>query len=45
MKNLLFGWLLKGQYQISFLDSVIFVIEAIILLYIVRLKIMILGQI
>lgn len=35
MKNLLFGWLLKGHYQISFLDSIIFVIEAILLLFIV----------
>lgn len=27
MKDLLFGWLTKGQYQLSFLDSVIGIIE------------------
>ena len=27
MKELLFGWITKGQYQLSFLDSVIGTIE------------------
>lgn len=35
MKKLLFGWLLKEQYQLCFLDSVIFAIEVILLFYIV----------
>lgn len=27
MKELLFGWITKGQYQLSFLDSIIACIE------------------
>lgn len=27
MKELLFGWITKGQYQLSFLDSVVAWIE------------------
>ena len=27
MKELLFGWITKGQYQLSFLDSIIGFIE------------------
>ena len=27
MKELLFGWIIKGQYEISFLDSIIAIIE------------------
>lgn len=27
MKELLFGWITKGQYNLSFLDSVIGIIE------------------
>lgn len=35
MKELLFGWLIKGQYQLSFLDSIIFIIECIILIFLI----------
>ena len=27
MKDLLFGWITKGQYELSFLDSIIGIIE------------------
>lgn len=27
MKEILFGWITKGQYQLSFLDSVVGLIE------------------
>lgn len=27
MKKLLFGWIIKGQYNLSFLDSIIAIIE------------------
>jgi len=27
MKELLFGWITKGQYQLSFLDNIIGIIE------------------
>ncbi len=27
MKELLFGWLTKGQYEVSLLDTIIFLIE------------------
>jgi uncharacterized membrane protein YciS (DUF1049 family) len=27
MKELLFGWITKGQFQLSFLDSIIAIIE------------------
>lgn len=35
MKELFFGWLTKGQYQLSFLDSIIFIIEYIILIFLI----------
>lgn len=35
MKELFFGWLTKGQYQLSFLDSIMFIIEAIILIFLI----------
>lgn len=31
MKELFFGWITKGQYQLSFLDSMMFILEFIIL--------------
>ena len=34
MKELLFGWLTKGQYEISMLDSFIFLIEFVIVIFI-----------
>ena len=35
MKELLFGWITKGQYQLSFLDTIMFIIEAIILIFLI----------
>lgn len=35
MKELFFGWLTKGQYQLSFLDGIMFIIEAIILIFLI----------
>lgn len=35
MKELFFGWLTKGQYQLSFLDNIMFIIEAIILIFLI----------
>ena len=35
MKELLFGWITKGQYQLSFLDSIMFIIEVIILIFLI----------
>lgn len=35
MKELFFGWLTKGQYQLSFLDSIMFIIETIILIFLI----------
>ena len=35
MKELLFGWITKGQYNLSFLDSIIAFIEIFILVLIV----------
>lgn len=35
MKELFFGWLTKGQYQLSFLDSIMFIIEGIILMFLI----------
>lgn len=35
MKELFFGWLIKGQYQLSFLDSIMFIIEGIILIFLI----------
>ena len=35
MKELFFGWLTKGQYQLSFLDSIMFIIEFIILMFLI----------
>lgn len=34
MKELLFGWLIKGQYEKSMLDSFIFLIELVIAFFI-----------
>ena len=34
MKELLFGWLTKGQYEISMFDSFIFFIEFAIVIFI-----------
>lgn len=34
MKELLFGWITKGQYNLSFLDSVIGTIEILIGIFI-----------
>ena len=30
MEELLFGWITKGQYQLSFLDSIIMIIEGVL---------------
>lgn len=35
MKELLFGWITKGQYQLSFLDSVIAWIEIFVGLFLI----------
>lgn len=35
MKELLFDWITKGQYQLTFLDAIIFIIEATILILII----------
>ena len=35
MKELFFGWLTKGQYQVSFLDSIMFMLEGIILIFLI----------
>lgn len=35
MKELFFGWLTKGQYQLSFLDNIMFIIECIILMFLI----------
>lgn len=35
MKELFFGWITKGQYQLSFLDSIMFIVEGIILIYLI----------
>lgn len=35
MKELFFGWLTKGQYQLSFLDSIMFIIEFMILIFLI----------
>lgn len=35
MKELLFGWITKGQYQLTFLDHIIIMMEAIILILII----------
>lgn len=35
MKELLFGWITKGQYQLSFLDTIMFIIETIILIFLI----------
>lgn len=35
MKELLFGWITKGQYQLTFLDSIIFMIEVTILILVI----------
>lgn len=35
MKELFFGWITKGQYQLSFLDNIMFIFEAIILIYLI----------
>ena len=34
MKELLFGWITKGQYQLSFLDSIIMIIEGVLIVLI-----------
>ena len=34
MKELLFGWITKGQYQLSFLDSIIMIIEGVVVVLI-----------
>ena len=36
MKELLFGWITKGQYNLSFLDSIMFIIETTILIFLIR---------
>lgn len=35
MKELFFGWLTKGQYQLSVLDSIMFIVECIILIFLI----------
>ena len=33
MKELLFGWITKGQYNLSFLDSIVALIEILLLFF------------
>ena len=35
MKEIFFGWITKGQYQLSFLDSIIGLIEIFGLMYLI----------
>ena len=37
MKELFFGWIIKGQYELSFLDSIIGLIEIFGLIFLIFL--------
>lgn len=37
MKELLFGWITKGQYNLNFLDSIIAYIEIFVLIFLLYL--------